>query len=59
MTKVAVPPEGTIWPGFVLVPAGDLVMETPGVRTGTVTLFVLDTVAPPACPVAVAVFVVA
>ena len=57
-TKVAVPPEATIWPGLVLVPAGLLLIESPGVTTGTVTLSDDDTVLPPACPVAVAVLVV-
>src|SRR4051794_15704503 len=37
MTKMAVPPDGTIWPGLVLVPAGDLFIEIDGDTTGTVT----------------------
>src|SRR6476619_3567639 len=37
LTKLAVPPDGTICPGLVLVPAGPLVISMLGVTTGTVT----------------------
>src|SRR3954464_10623806 len=47
ISKWAVPPDGTICPGLVLVPAGPLAISMLGVTTGTVTLSVDDTGLPP------------